>query len=174
MNFLLGFVEENHFGINSFFNYLLYSGCFRILFEGAFPVSRSHRYYPSFSSLNCIVLPFAFRSLIHSESTCECGWFLFGVLGGFFVCLFFRATPVAYGSSRQGLNQSCSCQPRPQPQQRRIWATSATYTFAHSNARSFNPLSKARDWTGISWMLVRFITHWAAVVLPWTWFYIGI
>ena len=33
----------------------------------------------------------------------------------------------------------------PEPQQRRILAESATYTTAHGNAGSFNPLSKGRD-----------------------------
>ena len=36
----------------------------------------------------------------------------------------------------QELNCSCSCRPTPQPQQHQIQAVSATYTTAHSNARS--------------------------------------
>ena len=50
-------------------------------------------------------------------------------------------------SPGQGLNQSSSFRPTPQPQQLGIQASSATYTTAHVNAESFNPLSKARDRT---------------------------
>ena len=48
-------------------------------------------------------------------------------------------------------NQRCSCQPTPQPQQRQIQipGLSVTYITAHGNARSFNPLSEARDQTCI-------------------------
>ena len=62
---------------------------------------------------------------------------LFLFFGGLFVCLLFRAAPTAYGDSQaRGLNRSHSCQHRPQPKQRRIQATSSTYTTAHGNARS--------------------------------------
>ena len=53
----------------------------------------------------------------------------------FFPAFFFRATPLTYGDS-QARNQSYSCWPAPQPQQSQIWATSATHTTAHGNARS--------------------------------------
>ena len=59
-------------------------------------------------------------------------------------CLFAfsRAVPTAYaGSQARGLIRAVAagvCQ---------IRAASATYTTAHSNARSLNPLSKARDRT---------------------------
>ena len=49
-------------------------------------------------------------------------------------------------------------QPKPQPQQCGIWITSATYSAAHSNARSLT------HWTGpgieptSSWVLVGFVT----------------
>ena len=57
---------------------------------------------------------------------------------------------MAYGSSwARGSNQSCSCQLTPQPQQWQIQAMSSTYTAAHGNAGSFNPLSDARDQTCI-------------------------
>ena len=62
-----------------------------------------------------------------------------------FVFGLFRAVPEAHGSSQTRGQISYSCQPTPQPQQCRIWATSVTYTTAHSNI--FNPLSKARDGT---------------------------
>ena len=67
----------------------------------------------------------------------------------------------------EGSNWSCSCWPTPQPQQRGIWAAPATYSTAHSNTGSFNPLSEARDQTCVlcgdpihhcHWMLVKFIS----------------
>ena len=77
----------------------------------------------------------------------------------FFVFLFFlfcfvfalsRAAPTARGGSQaRGRIGSCSHRPTPEPQQRRIQAMSAAYTTAQGNARSFNPLSKARDRTRI-------------------------
>ena len=50
-------------------------------------------------------------------------------------------------------NQSCRCHPvpQPQPQQPRICAASVTYTTAHRQCWSFNPLREARDWT---WVLM--------------------
>ena len=68
-----------------------------------------------------------------------CGAFVF--VGGFFV---FRATPMANGRS-QIRSQSCSHQPTSQPRQHWMPPASETYTTAHHNTRSFNPLSKARE-----------------------------
>ena len=45
-------------------------------------------------------------------------------------------TCVAYGSSWLGVESELQLRPMPQPQQLQIWATSATYTTAHSNAGS--------------------------------------
>ena len=42
----------------------------------------------------------------------------------------------------------------PQPQQSRIGTTSVTYTTDQGNGGSLNPLSKARDRTGSSWILL--------------------
>ena len=57
----------------------------------------------------------------------------------FIYFLLFRATPVAYGSSQaRGQIRAYRCRPTPQPQQCQIQTTSATYTEAHSNARSLN------------------------------------
>ena len=54
----------------------------------------------------------------------------------FFVFLpFLGPLPSAYGGSH-GSNRSCSHPPTPQPQQYQIWASSSTYTTAHSNAKS--------------------------------------
>ena len=50
------------------------------------------------------------------------------------------------------------CQPMPQPQQRRIWATSATYTIAHSKARSLTHWVRPGTEPTSSWILVRFVT----------------
>ena len=50
----------------------------------------------------------------------------------------------------QKFNQSCSHWPMLQPQQHQgIEAASVTYTTAYGNARSFKPLSKARDRTRV-------------------------
>ena len=56
---------------------------------------------------------------------------------------FFRASPAALGSSRLRVMSELQL-PTPQPQQYGIWAASATYTTAHSNA-ILNPLNEARD-----------------------------
>ena len=53
-----------------------------------------------------------------------------------FFCLFSGPHPMTYWKVLvDQLNHSCSHQPTPQPQQCQIWATSATYATAHSNAR---------------------------------------
>ena len=80
----------------------------------------------------------------------------------FFIYLFFLVFlwphPWHLEVPRLGLNRSCSCWPTPQPQQRRIQATSMTYTTAHSSTGSLT------HWTGpgikpaSSWMLVWFVT----------------
>ena len=74
-----------------------------------------------------------------------------------FLLLLFRATLMIHGSSWARMNSCCSCQSTPQPQQCQIQATSVTYTTAHGNAGSFNPVSKARDQTPSSWTLVGFV-----------------
>ena len=51
--------------------------------------------------------------------------------------------------------------PMSHPQQHWIRASSVTYATACSNARSFNPLSEARNWTRILRHCIRFLTHWA-------------
>ena len=63
-------------------------------------------------------------------------------------------------------NWSCSCQPMPQPQQCQIWAMSLTYITAWGNTRSFNPLSKARDWTHVLMVLVTCLTCWTTMETP--------
>ena len=61
-----------------------------------------------------------------------------------------RTAPKAYRSSQaRGRIGTTAASLHTQPQQRRICASSSTYTTAHGNARSFNPLSKIRDQTRI-------------------------
>jgi len=47
----------------------------------------------------------------------------------------------------------------PEPEQRRIWATSATYTTAHGNAGSLTHWARAGTQPTTSWFLVGFINH---------------
>ena len=65
-------------------------------------------------------------------------------------------------------NQNWGSQPTPQPQLRQIWIVSVNHTVAHSNTRSFKPLSEARDWTCVlmdnSWEHCG--SHWATVGTP--------
>ena len=82
----------------------------------------------------------------------------------FFFCLFAfsRATPVAYGGSQaRGLIQAVAAKPAPEPQQCRIRAAHATYTTAHSNARSLTHWAMPGIEPATSWFLVRFVNHWA-------------
>ena len=68
------------------------------------------------------------------------------VLLFFFYFLFFLGLHLRHMEvPRLGSNWSCSCRTTPQPQQRQIWATSATYTTAHGNARAL--INWARDRT---------------------------
>ena len=70
------------------------------------------------------------------------------------MCLF-RAAPAAYGSSQASRsNQSHSCQPTAQPQQLGIWASSATYTTAHSNAGCLTSRARPGIKPKSSWILV--------------------
>ena len=92
---------------------------------------------------------------------------LYNLWGFFFFFGFFRATPLAYGSSlARGSNQSYSCQAIPEAQQCQIRAASATYTAAHGNAGSLTHCAGSGIETASSWMLVRFINHWAMEGTP--------
>ena len=82
-------------------------------------------------------------------------WDFWGVFGLF--CLF-RATHIGYGGSQDRGLISCSCRPVPEPQQRGIWAASATYTTAHSNAGSWTHLARPGIKSTTSWFLVGFIS----------------
>ena len=82
----------------------------------------------------------------------------------FFFCLFVfsRVVPKAYGGS-----QARGLWPTPQTKQHGIWAMSATYTTAHSNARSLTHWGRPGIKPTTSWFLVGFINNWATMVTPW-------
>ena len=63
-----------------------------------------------------------------------------------------------------GLNWSCSCWPA--PQQRGIWAASVTYPAASSNAGSLTQWPRPGIKPTTSWILVRFLIHWATTGTP--------
>ena len=58
----------------------------------------------------------------------------------------------------QESNRSRSCWPMPQPQQHQIRAMSATYTTAHSNARSSTHRARPGIKPAYSWIPVEFVT----------------
>ena len=73
--------------------------------------------------------------------------------------LLFRAVPVAYGSSQaRGRIRAYCCQHMPQPQQHGIWAASCDLHLSSWQQQIPNPLSKARDRSISSRILVRFIS----------------
>jgi len=76
----------------------------------------------------------------------------------------FGAAPEAYGGSLARGPISCS-QPSPEPQQHRIWASSVTYTTAHSNTGSLTHWARQESTTSL-WILVSFINHWATMGTP--------
>ena len=65
-----------------------------------------------------------------------------------------------------GLNWSCSCQLLPQPQQCGIQTVSVTHTTAHGNARSLTHWARPGFKPTSSWILVGFVTCWAARGTP--------
>ena len=101
------------------------------------------------------------------ESTCLGSSYLIIFLSFFlsffvfvFVFVFSRVAPTAYGGSQaRGLIGSG-------PQQRRIWATSATYTTAHCNTRSLSHWAKPGIKPATSWFLVGFTNCWATTGTP--------
>ena len=82
--------------------------------------------------------------------------------------LFFRTTPGAYGTSqaRSWIGTAAAGLQQSQPPQCQIQATSMTYTTAHGNIRSFNPLNNARDRTRILMDTSQFSTCWATMGTP--------
>ena len=86
----------------------------------------------------------------------------FGFLGFFvclFVCLLFRASPMAYGGSQAGgriiaAAASLHCS----HSNSGIRAMSATYTSAHGNTRSLTHEARPGIKLESSWILVRFVS----------------
>jgi len=84
-----------------------------------------------------------------------------------YVCLCFLGPYLWHTEvSRLGMNLSCSCQPKLQPQQCGIWDMSVTYTTAHGNTRSLTHWMRPGIEPVSSWILVRFVTHWATTGTP--------
>ena len=79
----------------------------------------------------------------------------------FLFFFFFRASPMAYGSSQAGVElelQLPSYTTAPQPQQCRIWAVSVAYSTAHSNTGALTHWAGPGMEPESSWILVEFIT----------------
>ena len=55
----------------------------------------------------------------------------------------------------------------PQQQQSRVWATSATYASAHSNARFLTHWVRPGIEPASSWLLLVFLTSWTTIGTPW-------
>ena len=67
----------------------------------------------------------------------------------YYFCLFMAAL-AAYGSSQaRGRIRVVAAGLRHSHSNAKIWDRSVIYTIAHSNARFFNPLNEARDWTQV-------------------------
>ena len=87
---------------------------------------------------------FKFTNVSQSWTLCpQCYWYI-----AFF---FFRATPVAFGSSQARCQNGAAAASlhHSHRQQCWIWAASVTYITAHQQRWILNPLSKARDQTPI-------------------------
>ena len=94
----------------------------------------------------------------------DLNWFLAQSEAGvqslnFFFFLLFRVAHVAYGGSQA--RDQIGAVAAPQPQQRRIQATSVTYTTAHSDAGSLTYWARPGIEPVSSWMLVRLVNCWA-------------
>ena len=84
-----------------------------------------------------------------------------GIWWSFFIYIFclFRATPVPFGGSQaRGQIGATAASLQTQPQQCQIWASSATYTSAHGNARSLTHWARPGIEPVPSRILVRFIS----------------
>ena len=80
----------------------------------------------------------------------------------FFFLFLFRAAPAAHGSfqARGGIGAAATGLPHSHSNAR---SKSATYTTTHSNAGSLTHWSSPGIEPASSWILVRFITSWAAM-----------
>ena len=88
-----------------------------------------------------------------------------------FILLFRTTTLGMWRFPGEESNQSYSWWPTPQPQQHGIRAASETYTPAYGNARSFTHWGRPGIKPASSWMLVRFINHWAMMEAPCLWYF---
>ena len=94
-------------------------------------------------------------------------WFLVGFFFVFvFVFLLFRAALVTYGSSRARGQFGATAASLPQPQQCTILAMSVTYPTAYGNAKSLTHQARPEIKPASSWMLVKFVNHWAMMGTP--------
>ena len=84
----------------------------------------------------------------------------------------FRAAPAACGSSQaRGQLGASAASPHFQLQQHQIQATPATFTIAHGNTGSLTHWSRPGITPTSSWVLVGFLTYWAAMGTPHPGFY---
>ena len=67
---------------------------------------------------------------------------------------------------RHRSNWSYTCRPMTEQQQHGIWAASVTYTIAHGHARFLTHWARPGIEPAPSWMLVRFVNHWATMGTP--------
>ena len=119
-----------------------------------------------------------FKNQLYRNLQLDIWWFLgnHGVFGGvvmvFWICwkrvffFLFRATPTTHGCSQAGVELELQLLAYIQPQQHRIWATSVTCTTAHVNAGSLTCWTRPGIEPTSSWILVRFINHWAMKGTP--------
>ena len=66
----------------------------------------------------------------------------------------------------KGSNWSCRRRPTPEPQPCGVWAASVTYTTVDSNTRSLAHWVRPEIKLASSWILVRFVNHWAMTGTP--------
>ena len=102
------------------------------------------------------------RPLVEASDTVH----IFLFLLFFFFLVFLGLHPGHMEDPRLGLNQSSSHWPMPQPEQYGIWVASAAYTTAHGKAGSLTYWGRPGIEPESSWILARFINHWAMTGTP--------
>ena len=96
---------------------------------------------------------------------CNCFFFFFFLFFFFFFCflvLYLQHMEVP----RLGVELELQPPAYTQPQQLETRAVSATYTTTHCNARSLTHWPMPGIEPASSWMLVRFVSHWATMETP--------
>ena len=112
-----------------------------------------------------VIEPRGMQLSISWHCYCDSYWvFLF--FWGFFLFVFcfcflsfLGLLPQHMEVPRLGSTWSCSHLPTPEPQQHQIRTTSATYTTAHNNVRSWTHWARPGMETTASWFLVGFVNH---------------